>query len=158
MSYTIQFSNTSLTPITVLDSTVDTTTSLKFIGKNTSNYGQALAENLLHLLENFSKISQPSNSITGQLWYDTGTSTLRIYNGSSYVPVNGFYRQSGFSNRPTGTYGEIWVDTDTSQLYVWGTDGTWWDVGLNNNNQLGKNLDQCVAKVLIFPGRYQDSV
>jgi hypothetical protein len=139
MSYTIQFSNTSLTPITIPDSTVDTTTSLKLIGRNTSNYGQANAENLLHLLENFSKVTQPANSITGQLWYDTGTSTLRIYNGSTYVPVNGFYRQSGFSNRPTGTYGEIWVDTDTSQLYVWGTDGTWWNVGLNNNNQLGKN-------------------
>jgi hypothetical protein len=45
------------------------TTSLKLLGKGVSSYGEATAENFVHLLENFASPTQPSNPIKGQLWY-----------------------------------------------------------------------------------------
>jgi hypothetical protein len=31
--------------------------------------------------------TQPSTPTSGQLWYDTVTLSLKIYNGSAFVPV-----------------------------------------------------------------------
>ena len=42
---------------TVEDGTIDTTTDLRFIGKNYAGYGEVQNENFLHLLENFSSNS-----------------------------------------------------------------------------------------------------
>ena len=56
MSYTIYYSDpTRLSdPITVVDNTKNTQdTSLTLIGKNYPGFGQAIAENFVHLLENF---------------------------------------------------------------------------------------------------------
>ena len=38
----------------VLEGTVNTQTSLTLIGQNYKNYGQLIAENFVHILENFS--------------------------------------------------------------------------------------------------------
>jgi|TARA_R110000824_G_scaffold126690_1_gene286338 hypothetical protein len=32
--------------------------------------------------------SAPTNTATGKLWYDTATSTMKYYNGSSWEPVS----------------------------------------------------------------------
>ena len=55
MPYTIDFSQSSKTPIVVNDGTVDTTTSISLIGKNFTRFGEILNENMLHLLENLEK-------------------------------------------------------------------------------------------------------
>ena len=54
MSYTISFSDAvNKGTITVEDNTVNSQTSLQFPGKNTTSYGTIIAENFLHVLENF---------------------------------------------------------------------------------------------------------
>ena len=53
----------------VLEGTVNTQTSLNLIGQNYKNYGQLIAENFVHILENFSRDTAPSNPLVGQLWY-----------------------------------------------------------------------------------------
>lgn len=86
MPYTIDYSTSSKTAIVVNDGTVDTTTSLSLIGKNYTNFGELLNEDLLHLLENFANTSAPSNPTEGQLWYDTTNSILKLYdNGQWYT-------------------------------------------------------------------------
>ena len=86
MPYTIDYSTSSKTAIVVNDGTVDTTTSLSLIGKNYTNFGELLNEDLLHLLENFANASAPSNPTEGQLWYDTTNSVLKLYdNGQWYT-------------------------------------------------------------------------
>lgn len=67
------------TAILVLDGTKDiTSTSLTLIGRLATNYGEVQNENFLHLLENFALASQPSNPITGQLWFDSGINSLKV--------------------------------------------------------------------------------
>ena len=53
----------------VLEGTVNTQTPLKLVGQNYKNYGQLIAENFVHIIENFSRDIAPTNPIVGQLWY-----------------------------------------------------------------------------------------
>ena len=87
MPYTVNYSETGKTAITVNDGTVDTSTSLKLIGKNYNRFGEYLNENLLHLLENFAGTTPPDNPTEGQLWYDTINSYLKIYESGEWYTI-----------------------------------------------------------------------
>ena len=77
--------------ITVADQTINQETSLGFVGKNYTGYSKVLAENFLHLLENFAKSTAPANPIIGQLWYDTNITSnpsqpqLKVWDGTKWV-------------------------------------------------------------------------
>lgn len=59
-------------------------TSLALVGRGApTGYGQALAQNTLSQLCNFASPNAPSNPLIGQLWYNSGTSTLEMYTGNS---------------------------------------------------------------------------
>lgn len=88
MAYTVDYSNsTQANPnaITVNDGTIDTTTSLSLVGKNYYGYGEAIAENFLHMLENFASATQPANGTQGQIWYDTGNTEFKYFDGAAWV-------------------------------------------------------------------------
>lgn len=86
---------------------------LTLIGKRTLEYGIALNENILHLLENFScpadedNIDTPdlasvvgillSNPITGQLWYNSSTQRLYSWSGTAWKAYTSFSDVSGNS-------------------------------------------------------------
>ena len=78
MAYTIVKSDgTVLT--TISDGTINTTsTSLGLPGRNYAGYGQQIDTNFVHQVENFADIVPPPNPLTGQLWYNTNTSTLYV--------------------------------------------------------------------------------
>ena len=80
MAYTVNFTNAvQKTPITVDDNSINNSdTSISLIGRNEPSYGQAIAENFVHILENFANPTSPNNPIEGQLWYDTTTNRLQI--------------------------------------------------------------------------------
>ena len=86
MSYTINYSN-GANSIVIADGTVDNSTSLALVGKNYPNYGQYLDQNFLYLLENFSNGAQPTNPVTGQIWYNTTKGALQVYNGSLFKNI-----------------------------------------------------------------------
>ena len=116
MAYQIdRYNNTLLT--TVEDGTVDQTTDLKFIGKNYAGYGEIQNENFLFLLENFSGANQPSRPISGQVWFDSGTSKLKFYDGTKWRTTGG--AEIG-ATEPTGlAQGDFWWDAGNDQLYVY---------------------------------------
>ena len=87
MPYTVDYKTSSKTAIVVNDGTIDTSTSLGLIGKNYTNFGEKLNENLLHLLENFSDANAPSNPTEGQLWYDTANSKLMLYDNGQWYQI-----------------------------------------------------------------------
>jgi hypothetical protein len=120
MSYTVQYTNAGKTPITVADGVINHTTSLNLVGRNAAGYGQAIAENFLHLLENTASETPPASPIEGQLWYDTSlpvNKVLKIYDGAAWFPANGVHQaSSGPTNKKIG---DIWVDTASSQLNIW---------------------------------------
>lgn len=83
--------NTGSWPLTVNAGDINGgATSLRIIGRSVPNYGQYIAENFLHLLENFAGPSEPNSPIAGQLWYNkTPTNNfgeLRVYNGNQLNP------------------------------------------------------------------------
>ena len=52
---------------------------LKIPWRNATAYGTVIAENFLHLLENFASPTEPRTPVEGQLWYDS-TSRRRTEN------------------------------------------------------------------------------
>ncbi len=119
MAYTVNKTNSSATPnsYTVQDSILNTQTDIPFVGKGYAGYGEVIAENFLHLLENFSNTTAPAKPIKGQLWYDESEGRLKVYTGSTFQPLGGARYQS---TAPTGMVaGDIWVDSDTGQLYFY---------------------------------------
>jgi len=74
---------------TVTDGTVNSAAaSIKFIGRNIIDYGQDVAENRLHVLENFADTTPPSLPVTGQLWWDTNIDVLKVFDGSTFIPAS----------------------------------------------------------------------
>ena len=120
MAYTVNKSNSSASPnqYTVQDGVVNTQTDLSFIGKGYAGYGEVIAENFLHLLENFSNTSAPSKPIPGQLWWDSTNSKLQVYNGTAFQTAGGSAPYQ--SEAPSGlSRGDIWIDSDTGQMYFY---------------------------------------
>jgi hypothetical protein len=115
MAYSIdRYNNTLLT--TVEDGTVDQTTDLKFIGKNYAGYGEIQNENFLFLLENFSGANQPARPLSGQVWFDSGSSKLKFFDGTKWRTTGG--AEIG-ATEPTGlATGDFWWDSANDQLYV----------------------------------------
>ncbi len=120
MAYTVNKTNSSASPnaYTVQNGVVNTQTDLSLIGKGYAGYGESIAENFLHLLENFSNTSAPSKPIEGQLWWDSTNSKLKVYNGTSFLSTGGSAPYQ--SSAPSGlAQGDMWIDSDTGQLYFY---------------------------------------
>lgn len=94
---------------TILDGQLDTeTTSITLIGKNSINFGEPLNENYIKLLENFANVEQPANAIKGQLWYDTSTELLNIYDGREFRNVSGSSRVTLSGSTDGNIVGDSW--------------------------------------------------
>ena len=130
-NYTIHSTNPSNSAITVQDQTINNDTNLTFVGRNYSGYGPIIAEDFLHLLENFANASPPSETTGGQslewqLWYDKGQQQLNVYDGTAWNPVGSVKKEA--TAPTTGINGDIWVDTSNHQLYLY-SGSTWLLVG-----------------------------
>lgn len=110
-----KFNGTFLT--NVPDGTIDTTTDLRFVGKNYAGYGEVQNENFLHLLENFANTTPPPKRITGQIWYDSGKKRLRYFDGSIFKAAGG--AEISDTPPPGLQTGELWFNTSTNQLNCW---------------------------------------
>jgi hypothetical protein len=99
----------------VTDGTIDTSsTSLTLIGKNYKGIGDIYNTNLVQLLENFSNSTPPNNKIRGQLWFNSGSNKLNVYDGSAWRPVGApFVAQTRPGNLVSG---DLWIDNASQQL------------------------------------------
>ena len=111
-----QITHFSGTPLaTVEDGTLDQTTDLKLVGKNYAGYGTIQNDNYVYLLENFANSSEPGNPIIGQLWYDTSTGRLKVYDGNLFR-VSGGAIVSPDIPAQLAT-GDLWIDSKNQQMY-----------------------------------------
>ena len=83
MSYNIVLTNgTSVT--LVPDDTVNTTAlSINIFGRGYVNYGMALNENFVYMLEHFADPNPPTVPVHGQLWYNTTIDALSVWSISN---------------------------------------------------------------------------
>jgi hypothetical protein len=134
MAYQVNRYNGSFL-VSVADGTIDSTTSIRFVGKNYAGYGQVQNENFLHLLENFSGSSEPTKPISGQLWFNTTDRKIRVYDGTKFRLVGS---ATSSATLPTGlASGEFWFDSSSQQLYCWnGSEYTL--IGPENPTALGE--------------------
>lgn len=123
MPYNITLSNGEPL-VTIADGTVDINyTSLSLIGKNFAGYGQLMNENWVHLLENFSNASEPTNPLVGQLWYDSVSKIMKVRTQFGTWKTIGSATASDVE--PTNpVVGDQWWDTVNEQLKSYS--GTEW--------------------------------
>lgn len=125
MPYIVNFTDKdNKLPITVYDNTSSTDTSLVFPGRNVTGYGQIIAENFLALLENFAKDTAPTNPVEGQLWYDTNSARLKIWDSTLWKSASSIQTSGVEPPTEESKVGELWVDTVNQQVYVYS--GTRW--------------------------------
>jgi microcystin-dependent protein len=121
MTYQVTFTETTnpaKTPITVVDQSLNTQTSLQFPGKNYAGYAPVIANNFLHLLENFASSTSPSTPVQGQLWYDNANNLLKVYDGAGTWNEAGSIKKTG-TGPTVASVGDLWSDTTNSQLYLY---------------------------------------
>jgi len=158
MAYTINQTSGSVLA-NVADGTIDnTTTDLTLIGKNYSGYGDALNENFVKLLENFSHTTAPTSPLAGQLWWDSTNNLLKVYTGTTFKTVSS---STASATQPaSGVVGDLWWDTANSQLKVY-NGASWTLVGpafSSGSGQSGPvietitdslNVDHVCVKIMI---------
>jgi hypothetical protein len=116
MAYTINLTNGTIFA-TVADGTINTSSSMILVGKNYAGYGEFLDENFIHLLENGANSIAPGAPLTGQLWWDTGTGTMKVYTGTTFKTISS---ATASSTAPTNNVtGDLWWDTTNQQLKAW---------------------------------------
>ena len=125
MAYTINKTDGTVVT-TITDGTVDNTTSLQLFGKSYSGFGEGLNENLVKLLENAASTAAPTAPLKGELWFDTTTNQLKVYDGTSFKPTGGSKSSSSQPTSPSA--GDLWHDTANDQLSVY-TGSAWLLVG-----------------------------
>lgn len=133
MSYSInKFDGTFL--VTVEDGTVNTdVTDISLVGRGVVSYGEATAENLVHMMEHFANITAPTKPLTGQMWYDTSSGVLNVWTGTIWNPIvtggGDFVQKTGDTMTGdltiTNTNARLTLDgTGNAQIDMGRTDGT----------------------------------
>lgn len=119
MAYEVNKSNGEVL-VNLIDGEVDnTTTALNLLGKNYLGYGELVAENFVHMLENFASSAEPASPITGQLWFNTGENRLAVRDSDEYWKT--LAHLTSRQNRPTETArsGDFWWDTTNKSLKIY---------------------------------------
>jgi microcystin-dependent protein len=149
MAYQVQFTdstNPNKPPITVADGTVNiSATSIGFVGQSYPGYAPIIADDLLHLLENFAAPVSPANPIQGQLWYDTNANILKVFDSTNWVTAGNLKKGTSAPAVANSIAGDLWTNTGTNQLYLF-TGSNWILVGpqFSVGTQTGPSVDTIV--------------
>jgi len=122
MSYRLNRTDGTLL-VDLIDGEIDTDSSdLIFVGKNYKGWGEQFNENFIALLENFANSAAPTKPLEGQLWYNTSSGRLEVYDGAGFKAAGGPSVQSTFPNNPVA--GDLFINTQDNQLFFY--DGNLW--------------------------------
>ena len=116
MAYTINKTDGTVVA-TITDGTVDNSTTLSLFGKSYSGFGEALNENLVKLLENAASTAAPTAPIKGELWFDTTTNQIKVYDGTNFKPTGGAKSSASVPTSPSA--GDLWLDANNDQVFVY---------------------------------------
>lgn len=121
MAYQINLTN-GTTFATIADGTINTATNLTLVGKNYPGYGEFLDENFIYLLENAANGTPPAAPLTGQLWFNTTSKVLQVWQGVAWKSLGG---ATASASAPSASQtGDLWFDTVNQQLKVYDSAST----------------------------------
>ena len=109
--------------VNLADGQIDNTSSdITLVGKGYVGFGEAVNENFVKMLENFSSTQSPPNPLSGQLWWDSANLRLKIYTGTVWTTSGGPIVSE---TRPEMVAGDLWINNESNQIYFFdGTDTT----------------------------------
>lgn len=113
MPYVLKKSN-GVTLATIDDGSINIDTDLTFVGKNYAGYGEILNQNLLKILENFSNSTRPAKPLAGQLWYDSSSKKLKLFDGVDFKALAKIEYGNITPSRPSE--GDLWWNTSNKEL------------------------------------------
>jgi hypothetical protein len=121
MSYIINQTNGNVL-INITDGTADgpdinpglNSSDINLFGHNYPNYGLYQNENFIKLLQNFANSAPPSQPLVGEIWYDTSTGLVKVFNGTTFIPVSPVILSA--TQPSTTLVGAQWWDTTNDQL------------------------------------------
>lgn len=127
--YAVDFTDASVDPVNKKQFIInpgawDTTTSLVIPGQGAALYGEHMAENLIHMLENFASEEPPMNPTVGQLWYHPSIDALKILiriDTAGDVKTYDWRVVGGISNSPTepADRNSLWYDISNPDPAEW---------------------------------------
>lgn len=106
--------NTTL--ITVNDTELNNDFGVTLVGRNYSGYGVYLNDNFVRLMENFANGSPPIRPIPGQLWFNSTSKTINIYNGAGFKTLAPMAVSPSEPDAAPRTVGDLWWDLENLQL------------------------------------------
>jgi microcystin-dependent protein len=111
---------------TVADSTLNaSSSSIRIPGSYYENYGQAVMEDIVWVMQNFAGMVEPPFPIVGQTWFDTSKKVMKTWDGSSWLSTGSILVDD--TNPGNGeNVGDLWYDTTNKQLNIW--NGSNWDI------------------------------
>ena len=141
MAYEVNKSDGSVL-VNLIDGEIDTTTtSLNLLGKNYLGYGELIAENFVHMLENFASTTEPFSSVPGQLWFNTGENRLAVRDGDENWKTIAQLAAKNIRPTETARLGDFWYDTANKALKIYtadltlpGSNAGWVNVGAFQGN------------------------
>ncbi len=109
-------------------------TSVTLLGRGSVDYGEKVAENFVHMLENFAGPTPPANALPGQTWFHTfdpgppvkAINKVKFWDGAAWSNVGGAVSSVNPPENPQP--GDLWYNQEDRQIYFW--DGhAWMKVG-----------------------------
>ena len=139
MTYNITLTNGSIYAV-VPDGTLNNQSSMTLIGQNyVGEYGLFQNDNFIRLLESGANSTAPGSvanpPLSGQLWFNTTTKTLQVFNGTIFKPVSGAI-PSATAPTTTNAVGDLWYNTVNKQVSVW-NGASWTLVGPQSATDTG---------------------
>lgn len=111
----------------------DTTVPIILFGKDVTSYGQPMAQNLVHMLENFAGSTPPGTParngepVVGMLWYDTIQRKLRVRSPTTNWDIVGAANVGATPPSPPNA-GDMWLDTSTDPAKLRVYNGVRWQL------------------------------
>lgn len=113
-----------------------TSSSLGLPGRGLQEYGTAINQDLLWIMQNFSNNVAPTAPVNGQTWFDTTVGLLKVFDIT--IPAWKVIASGIYSELPPGplspNQGDLWWDITNQQLNAWNA-SVWVLIGPTSTSQ-----------------------